>query len=101
MGDDNNRMGVIKVPFRLSTSSWVAMIVGIVMLASGVILDLDARSLENRYGEVAGTSTTQSNKIETLQAATTANTTNIDNLTKAVDKLRELVEQHILTPKGG
>lgn len=100
MADEQGKV-VGKPTFRLATSSWVAIIVGLIMLATGVILDLDARSLEGRYTALAAAEDSAATKIEFLQTATVTNTTNIKNLTDAVDKLRSLVETHILGPKGG
>ena len=90
-------------PFRLTTGSWVAIVVGVIMLATGVVFDLDARSVKDQYDGLSARVQTMEeqhrvieNDLKDLSTATATNTANITNLISAVADLKGLIEAHIL-----
>ena len=96
---DSKRMA----PFRITTASWVAIVVGVIMLATGVVFDIDARSVKDRYDGLSARVQTMEeqhrvieNDLRDLSNATATNTANITNLISAVADLKGLIEAHIL-----
>jgi hypothetical protein len=94
-GIENPRMKDRNAP-QLSTASWVAIIVGVLMLVAGVIFDIDARSVGKEYERIFTTVSTLLASSITTATTVATNSSNIANLTIAVHDLKTLVENHIL-----
>jgi len=71
----------------------VAAGLSVVLFLGTLILGLYAIISLRRVSEIA-------DEVKTLLMVTTTNTTNIGNLTKAVDELKGLVQGHLMSGRG-
>ncbi len=83
-------------PFNLPAGAWVAIIVGFMMAATGVIFDIDAKSVHGQYDRIAKDVESNSTDMKALLVATTQNTTNVNALTVSVHDLSIMMQAHII-----
>jgi hypothetical protein len=83
-------------PFNLPAGAWVAIIVGFIMTATGVIFDIDAKSVHGQYDLIAEDVKVNSADMKALLVATTQNTTNIGSLTVSIHDLGLMMQNHII-----
>ncbi len=90
-------------PFNLPAGAWVAIIVGFIMAATGIIFDLDAKSVHSQYDVIAKNVEENaedmkafSSDMKALLVATTQNTTNIGTLTVSIHDLSLMMQSHII-----
>jgi hypothetical protein len=81
---------------RFATASWVAIVVGVAMLATGVIFDIDARSVNDSYKRLADIVAAQNVTITGLLQTAVTNATNIANLTSTIHEVKMMVEDHVI-----
>jgi uncharacterized membrane protein len=103
MAADTIATGGPKKHALLSTASWIALVVGILMTALGAVFIANAQAVANTVAqdqaiiqEIKSDNKDQDALIQTIAQKVSEQTANVNNLTENIRTLTQLVQGHIL-----